>query len=117
MNTTGRLCTLTTATLLALGPSGAVADGAGMHDVKIAVFQFQPAELQISAGETVRWVNMDGIPHSATATTALANGDPVFDTLFFGKGEARDVTFTRSGTYAYFCKRHPSMAGTIVVSN
>ena len=113
---TSRRLRILAAALAALGPSVAAADGTGVHDVKIAVFQFQPAELRISPGETVRWANMDGIQHSATATATLSDGGPVFDTMFLGKGETREATFTQPGTYTYFCRRHPSMTGTIVVA-
>lgn len=99
---------------IAAGPTSA---DTAIHEVEISVFQFQPSAITIAAGDTVRWMNSDGIEHSATASLLGADGTPVFDTGLFEKGENGEVTFAEPGTYDYFCVRHPSMEGQVVVTN
>jgi amicyanin len=77
--------------------------------VEIADFAFEPAELTITAGETVTWTNLDGVAHTATAT------DGSWDTGLLDEGESGSITFTTPGTYDYRCTPHPSMTGRIVV--
>jgi plastocyanin len=96
--------------------AGVVHASATVHEVDIKTFQFQPSPLTIAPGDTVRWTNRDGIEHSATAVETGAGGQPLFDTGLFGKGESRAVTFTEKGSHDYFCTRHPSMKGRIVVA-
>ncbi|SET89777.1 plastocyanin/azurin family copper-binding protein [Oceanicella actignis] len=114
-------------TVLAAVPFGAIASRARacsgvvhasvtVHEVDIKTFQFQPSPLTIAPGDAVRWTNRDGIEHSATAVATGADGKPRFDTGLFGKGESREVTFTEPGSHDYFCTRHPSMKGRIVVA-
>ena len=77
--------------------------------VDIADFAFEPAELTITAGETVTWTNLDGVAHTATAT------DGSWDTGLLDEGESGSITFTTPGTYDYRCTPHPSMTGRIIV--
>ncbi|MBA3943824.1 MAG: cupredoxin domain-containing protein [Herpetosiphonaceae bacterium] len=81
---------------------------------EIKLFQFKPNVLEIKAGTTVVWTNGDAIEHSVTSgTPPTANG--AFDSGFFTQGQSFTFTFTKPGTYSYFCMRHNSMTGTIVV--
>jgi len=96
--------------------AGVVHASAKVHEVEIKLFQFQPSPLTIAPGDTVRWTNRDGIEHSATAVETGSGGKPIFDTGLFDKGESREVTFTEPGSHDYFCTRHPSMKGRIVVA-
>lgn len=82
--------------------------------VDIKLFQFKPKELAVKVGTTVTWTNADAIEHSVTA------GEPgkpsaTFDSGFFIKGGSYAHTFAAPGSYAYFCKRHPSMHAVVKV--
>jgi len=77
--------------------------------VTIDNFTFAPAEITVAQGEQVRWVNQDDIPH----VVAAADGAFVSPPLDTGDDFAQ--TFTKPGTYEYFCSLHPHMKGTIVV--
>ena len=79
------------------------------HQVVIRKFAFVPPALAIEPGDTVRWMNEDIAPHTATAT------DASWDTASVAKGEARSVTFSEPGHMAYFCAFHPNMTGEIIV--
>jgi plastocyanin len=84
-------------------PSGASAD------VKIDNFSFAPQTLTIRAGTTVTWTNRDDIPHTVVST------DGVFKSKVQDTDEKFTYTFTKAGTYPYFCSVHPKMTGKVVV--
>jgi LPXTG-motif cell wall-anchored protein len=85
------------------------AKAAGSGSVTIADFQFTPAQITISQGDTVTWTNNGPTAHSATAPGGS------FDTGIFPAGESRSHTFNEAGTFSYICTPHPNMHGTIVV--
>lgn len=97
---------------LVLGAALAVqstATWAADHTVNISGFAFAPANIAISAGDTVTFVNLDSAPHTATAT------DGSFDTGRLGKGDTAMITFATSGTVAFLCEFHPAMRGQVTV--
>jgi plastocyanin len=80
----------------------------------IRTFQFQPKAIEIRAGTTVTWTNDDNIDHTVTSGTPdapLGN----FDSGGFGKGQSFSAGFQTPGEYAYFCARHKSMRGMVMV--
>jgi len=81
------------------------------HTVTIKNMAFSPANLTISAGDTVTWVNEDGARHSAWDDSGNA-----FDTGLLGRGESASLTFGSAGSFSYRCRPHGNMRGTITVS-
>jgi len=77
--------------------------------VKIDNFVFGPQTLTVHAGTTVTWTNSDDIPHTAVST------DSVFKSKVMDTDEKFSYTFTKPGTYSYFCSVHPKMTGKVVV--
>ena len=77
--------------------------------VEIKNDSFNPAKLTIVAGQTVTFNNRDDDAHTVTSV------DGVFDSKGVDTGQTWRYTFTKPGTYAYFCTLHPFMKGTIVV--
>ena len=75
----------------------------------IADFQFTPGSSTVHVGDTVTWTNIGPSSHTATAR----NGS--FDTSVLKQGASASHTFTQPGTFAFYCKIHPFMHGTIVV--
>jgi len=93
------------ATAPATAPQSAAAS------VRIDNFAFSPKELVIKAGTTVTWQNADDVPHTATS-----KGDPqVFDSGALDTDDKFSFTFSKPGTYTYYCKVHPHMTGVITV--
>ena len=80
-----------------------------VHDVEISNFQFEPSQLTIDVGDTVRWENHDTAPHTATSTTG------VFDSGTLMNDDIYSFAFTNPGEFPYFCEIHPSMTATIIV--
>jgi plastocyanin len=70
---------------------------------------FSPTQLTISVGQTVTFVNNDDDAHTVTSST----GD--FDSKGLDTNGVWRHTFTKPGTYKYFCELHPFMKATIVV--
>ena len=69
--------------------------------------KFAPEEIEIPAGGTVTFVNLDLVPHTAT-------GD-AFDTGTLRKDERKEVAFPAAGEFSYLCKFHRHMTGRIIV--
>jgi plastocyanin len=77
---------------------------AGMKSVA-----FQPSRIEIAAGTTVAWTNNDQVRHTVTAV------DRSFDSGSQAPGTTWRYTFTKPGTYQFFCVVHPFMKGVVIV--
>ncbi len=77
--------------------------------VKIDNFSFGPQTITVPVGATVTWTNRDDIPHTAVST------DGVFKSKVMDTDEKFSYTFSKAGTYAYYCTIHPKMTGQVVV--
>jgi plastocyanin len=77
--------------------------------VKIDNFVFGPEAITVPVGTTVTWTNSDDIPHTAVST------DGLFKSKVMDTDERFSYTFTKAGTYSYFCSVHPKMTGQVVV--
>ena len=96
------------------GGSGGGSGGSGggtstSGNAKIAGVAF-PAKVQVTAGQKVTWTNTDGFPHTVTADNGSFDSGPV------AAGTSYARTFKQAGTFAYHCKIHSSMHGTVVVT-
>ncbi len=78
-------------------------------EVKIDNFSFSPATITVPAGTTVRWTNRDDIPHT------VVSDDQKFQSKALDTDDQYSYTFTKPGTYGYFCSIHPKMTGKVVV--
>ncbi len=81
--------------------------------VVVEGFAFAPAEVTISPGQSVRWVNRDATPHTATSGDGKPDGK--FDSGNIYKGASFSHTFTSQGSYLYYCALHPFMKAKVVV--
>jgi plastocyanin len=88
---------------------------------------FEPANLTVHVGDTVKWVNNKLPPHNIvfddkqipTASKDLAS-KLSHQQLMFSPGESYEVTFSAdmpAGTYSYYCAPHrgAGMVGKITV--
>jgi len=78
-------------------------------EVKIDNFSFGPASLTVPIGTLVTWTNRDDIPHTVVST------DGVFKSKVLDTDEKFSFTFSKAGTFLYFCSIHPKMTGKVVV--
>lgn len=93
--------------LLLLGLGGPAA--AETFEAAIAKYRFEPAELSIRPGDTVRWVNRE----ARTSHSLVIRGQES-PRLF--PGESWEYRFDEAGRYEYFCGPHPEMKGVVVVA-
>jgi len=78
-------------------------------EVRVDNFTFGPQSLTVPVNTTVTWINRDDIPH------VIVSDDGVFKSKALDTDEKFSFTFTKAGTYAYFCGIHPKMVGKVVV--
>jgi plastocyanin len=78
--------------------------------VKIDNFSFGPATITIPAGTTVTWTNNDDVPHVVTS-----DDNKMFKSKALDTDDRFSFTFTKPGTYNYYCAIHPKMTAKIVV--
>jgi plastocyanin len=97
--------------LVAGSPSVRATDhsSAAVAAVKIDNFVFGPQTLMVPVGTTVTWTNSDDIPHTSVST------EGVFKSKVLDTDEKFSYTFTKAGTYPYYCTIHPKMTGKVVV--
>lgn len=78
--------------------------------VVIRGFAFAPATLTVDEGTTVIWVNCEEAGTPGHTTTSGAWDSPTLQ-----PGDHFAVT-PAAGTYAYHCRPHPFMQGTVTVT-
>ena len=98
-------------TLIYVGEKNASAGSpnSAANEVKIDNFSFTPTNVTIPAGTTVTWTNNDDIPHT------IVSDDKLFKSKVLDTDEKFSYTFTKPGTYPYFCSIHPKMTANVVV--
>src|SRR5262249_45684423 len=79
-------------------------------------FAFSNANLVVTAGDTVRWINKDGASHSVTGNANNSPPEAFCGSGTFGLNGSCVHTFTNVGTFAYFCRVHPSMIAMLTVN-
>jgi plastocyanin len=88
---------------------GAVVEDSPTTQVKIDNFVFSPNPVTVPVGATIRWTNQDDIPHN------VVSEDKSFKSKTLDTDETFTYTFSKPGTYTYFCSIHPKMTGKVVV--
>jgi plastocyanin len=83
----------------------------GATKIVLADNRYQPATLTVRPGTTIAWVNNGANLHTISAQ------DGSFESGAIPPGKAFVYTFSKPGTYAYFCRQHllNGMSGSIVV--
>ena len=75
---------------------------------------FEPSTVNISAGDSVKFVNNKLAPHNAVfdGHEELSHAD-----LAFAPGESWETTFDNAGTYEFYCEPHrgAGMVGKVIV--
>ncbi len=82
---------------------------AGEVQIVIEDFVFKPAEVSVTPGTKVTWINKDEAPHTATSV------DKKFNSGGLDTDDRFSFVFNDKGDYPYFCALHPHMKATITV--
>jgi plastocyanin len=84
---------------------------AEVREVQIDNYSFSPGALTVPVGTTVVWMN-----HDETVHTVVAGDNPrSFKSAGLDTDDKFSFTFSKAGTYTYFCSVHPRMTGKIIV--
>jgi len=78
-------------------------------EVEVFNFGFRPAEITVSSGTAVVWVNTSPTTHTVT------DKERRWDSGFLESGQRFQMTFETPGEYEYWCLLHPDMEGKVVV--
>ncbi len=99
------------AVILMLHPTHAKGEESTLQgsEVRVDNFTFNPGTLTIPVNSAVTWMNKDDIPH------VIASTDGLFKSKALDTDQTYSFTFTKPGTYSYFCSIHPKMVGKIIV--
>jgi plastocyanin len=106
---------------LALLAAAATVAHAANRRVAIANYRWSTEDVQVNLGEHVTWywTGPDTI-HSVTGNDPNPLGvdsDPLSETPRHNVGDSFEVTFNKPGVYAFHCKLHPFVRGTVTVSS
>ena len=80
--------------------------------VTISNFAFSPAALTVKKGTTVTWTNQGSTAHTVVENDSQSgpkSGD-------LNHGQSYSFTYNTVGTFNYHCSIHPSMTGTVTVT-
>ena len=106
-----RVCTCISALVTRAANVDAPSTKAANRQQTIAIdnFTFNSKSVTVPPGTKVTWINHDDVPHKVVSADKTFSS-PVLDT------DGRfSFTFTKPGTYDYFCSIHPMMTGNVVV--
>ncbi len=95
----------------ASGASGSHHGSSSPVGVTMVDFAFEPAAVEVGAGQTVRWTNEGSQPHSVKTDDGSISSPLVVGEPFEWTAEGAAGT-----EIAYFCGVHPSMTGSITIT-
>ncbi len=86
-------------------------DAVATNQVNIVDYSLKPTVIKIKVGTTVTWTNNDSVKHELASYDGRLPSGPVF-----APGQTYAHTFTKVGTYKYYCKIYPNVKGIVVVT-
>ena len=82
---------------------------AGGATITVANFQFSPAAVEITVGQTVTFTFTGGTHTASAVDGSWSSGEK-------SSGGSFEISFDQAGTYDFVCQIHGSMQGTITVT-
>jgi plastocyanin len=79
------------------------------HVVSMSDFQFKPAIVHASVGDTIVWQNRDIVPHTAQGD------DGSWDTKHIAAKQQQITVVKQRGTQEFTCLYHANMKGKLIV--
>jgi plastocyanin len=107
-----------------MGATATAAQHEEVVTVSVRDFYFEPSQLIVEPGTTVRWVNEGTTQHTVFATSpagafrsgTLYPGESFTHTFPQRFPKASPDSMTKHGTYEYLCEIHPSMRASVTFS-
>jgi plastocyanin len=78
------------------------------NTIRIKNLAFDRENIGVQIGSTVRWVNLDSVPHRILFEDGA-------DSKVLAASQSWSRKFDEAGTYKYSCTIHPTMQGTVIV--
>lgn len=88
------------------------ADAAEVIEVGIVKMKFEPQQVKVKPGTTIKWINNE----KRTSHSILFDQGELPESERFFPGESWQRTFEKPGIYTYRCGPHPEMTGTVEVT-
>jgi plastocyanin len=109
------------------GNFSAFAQGSGVNvdikpggSTKTGAEAYSQDPINVKVGQKVTWTNKDSVQHTITSgTPGSADSGKEFDsglTKLINPNATFEHTFTKAGTFPYYCQLHPTMTGKVIVS-
>lgn len=89
---------------------GGATSAEGTVEIVMKDFAFEPADATVKVGQEVTWRNEDTAKHDAFSE------ESGLDTADIGQNGTTSYTPDKAGTIEYICSIHPSMKGTLTVT-
>ncbi len=89
---------------------------AGVTEVEIVKYRYQPQVVTIRAGEQVRWINRERRQYHSVKIHRDGSQDALIESDYFFPGDQWSYTFSEPGSYSYLCGPHPEMSGRVEVT-
>src|SRR3990172_10321555 len=86
---------------------------AGASTQKIDQLYYDPQDITVSIGTTVKWTNNDETIHTVTSGTLELGSSGIFDSSILNAGSSFEHTFSSAETVDYYCIVHPWMTGSV----
>lgn len=80
------------------------------NSVELLNLQFNPSVINVKVGDTVTWTNKDSVIHTVTSYSGNELSSKILKT-----GETYSHTFTKAGTFNYYCSIHVAMKAKVIV--
>ena len=82
-----------------------------VQPLDVMAWHYEPANLTVSVGTTVTWLNQG---HTSVTVTSP---DGLFDSEQIPPGGSYSLIFYAPGRYRYFCVPYPHMKGNVTVTS
>jgi plastocyanin len=99
------------------GDDPAPQNDVNVTDVSIVPNRFDPPQVKIKVGQTVRWTWKGGEHNVVSGTDCSSAGDGIFRSGAPAQGGTFERKFDKAGSFPYYCEPHckMNMKGEVVV--
>ena len=87
-------------------------------EVSMVNFKFEPQNVPINVGDTIKWTNNGTVQHTTTSGTNCTK-DGKWDSGLLSPGQTFSFIFNTAGNFPYYCIPHCAlfgMTGTVIVN-
>ncbi|HXV66114.1 MAG TPA: plastocyanin/azurin family copper-binding protein [Nitrosopumilaceae archaeon] len=80
---------------------------------KIGQTYYDPQDITVTLGTTIKWNNNDEVMHTVTSGTLESGPTGIFDSGILNTGASFEHTFSSAEKVDYYCIVHPWMTGSV----